>query len=162
MKKTNIESSGWIHLNIAVTNQRSRWNMASVLFHTQSAGDTGDNSTTGCLSKFPAVVVYGEHRSGCDYYNGDSKSWRSVRLICGRGKKKKRPGPFFMESQLTTKDTFTHVKEHFGGAELEKRSSHKNGKRNLLLFSAHAIICNIRCLNKALGHCKMHKQLNQT
>ena len=55
------------------------------------------------------------------------------------GEKKKKNDPVFMETQLTTKDTLTHGKERSGGGGSEKRSGHKNGKRNLLL-SAPALI----------------------
>lgn len=44
--------------------------------------------------------------------------------------KKKSPGPFFIESQLTTKDTLTRAKEHFSGRKSKKRTSCENGKRN--------------------------------
>ena len=40
----------------------------------------------GCQSNFPALhftVSFGEHRSAYGYFNGDSKSWCSMRPICG-------------------------------------------------------------------------------
>lgn len=104
------------------------------LFIPKSTGDTGDNSTTGCLSKFPAVVVDGEHRSGCDYYNGDSKSWRSMRLICGGGKKKTWPFLYGVAVNL---------KRHINMRERTfqwRRIQMVNGKKGLLLFQVQAII----------------------
>lgn len=71
-----------------------------------------------------------------------------MRLICGMGG---GPSPLFMESQLTTKDTLTRVKEHFSGRESRINGGHKDGKRNSLLLGAPAILSvlssSARCLN---------------
>lgn len=67
----------------------------------------------GCQSFQQLGETLSELSSGCDYYNGDRKSRTRVRLICGGGGEKELLFYFFMELQLTTKDTYNMCKRPF-------------------------------------------------
>lgn len=91
-----------MHSNTAVHHQPSHWSMSSVPCMLRAlAAQATTVWLAGCQRFQQFAEVYGERRSGCDYYNGDSKSWRSMKLICGGKKKKERTGrPLWSRSQL--------------------------------------------------------------